>query len=166
VAARPKQQRRHKQFDAISRAGGGLNRRPSADQSLSIDIALKVERGISPADGDRYGATVGAGGPFSSPMHYEDMHGGQHIERFDSAGWCRAKAATLRVQAERGANATSRARAFEIAADWEAKADEFDRPASVTAGHSVRAHLGERTLLQLRYVAARCRMVYLANYRR
>jgi hypothetical protein len=92
------------------------------------------------------------------------MTGGQHKDRFDSAAWCRAKAATLRTQAERGANAAARARAFEIAAEWEAKADALDRPASVTAGRSIRARLGERTLLSLRYAAARCRMLYLANY--
>jgi hypothetical protein len=75
------------------------------------------------------------------------MPSGKHIDRFDSAVWCGAKAATLRIQAERGANATSRARAFEIAAEWEAKADALDRPASVTAGSSNRPRLGERTLL-------------------
>jgi hypothetical protein len=88
----------------------------------------------------------------------------QHRERFDSAAWCRAKAATLRVQAKRGANAATRAQVLEIAAEWEAKADALDRPASVTAGSSNRSRLGERTLLQLRYAAARCRMLYLANY--
>jgi hypothetical protein len=75
---------------------------------------------------------------------------GQRKDRFDSAAWCRAKATTLRVQAECCVNAVAMARAFEIAAEWEAKADELDRPASVTAGRSNRARIGERTLLPLR----------------
>jgi hypothetical protein len=148
----------------MTRPGGGLNHRPDLYRTFGHQYRQGRawrQPGRRRSARWRHGRSRDL---YSRSVHYGDMPGGQHKDRFDSATWCRAKAATLRVQAEHGANAAARARASEIVAEWEAKADALDRPASVTAGSSNRPRLGERTLLQLRYAAAGCRMLYLANY--
>jgi hypothetical protein len=47
---------------------------------------------------------------------------------FDSEQECRAKAAALRISAEAELSPEARTRIFEIAAEWEAKADRAGRP--------------------------------------
>jgi hypothetical protein len=50
------------------------------------------------------------------------------LEDVDSAPACRAKAASLRVLAERINTPSYKERALEIARAWDAKADELERP--------------------------------------